>query len=40
MPPYFCDACGMPLYMGETAYALEDNVYCAECVDGAIFEVG
>ncbi len=39
MPPYFCDACGRPLYVGDTAYAIEERVYCAECVEDGIFEV-
>lgn len=39
MPPYFCDVCGMPLYAGEVAYALEEGVYCGDCVENAVFEV-
>ena len=39
MPPYFCDLCGCPIYVGETAYELDDKVYCSECVEDGIFEV-
>ena len=39
MPPYYCAACGMPLYAGEGAYELDGEVYCRDCVDAAAFTV-
>lgn len=39
MPPYFCDECGMPLYAGEKAYMIEENVYCEDCILEARFDV-
>lgn len=37
--PYYCDACGCPLYVGDTAYSVEEHIYCEECVTDGVFEI-
>ena len=36
----FCLVCGRPLYMGDTAYELDGDVICEECVEDARIEIG
>lgn len=36
-PVVFCTECGEPLYAGENAFILNEDVYCEDCVnDNAI----
>ncbi|MBE6588831.1 MAG: hypothetical protein E7643_01510 [Ruminococcaceae bacterium] len=37
--PYYCLVCGRPIYVGETAYELEEGVLCEDCMQEAAFEV-
>lgn len=36
MVKYNCDACGEPLYDGDTAYSLVGMMFCPACVNAAL----